>query len=178
MPPWPDPNDDPFVALARAIVHQQVSMAAGRTIYGRLEEALGQVAPGPVLAAGETALRACGLSGQKTTYLLDLAGRVADGGLDLHGLHDQDDEGVVDALTQVRGIGAWSAKMFLIFHLGRPDVCPWEDLGVRLAASGFYSIPEDQVTSWLRDHARPRWSPYNSVAARVLWHARRVTDDA
>jgi DNA-3-methyladenine glycosylase II len=172
--PWPDANDDPFVALVRAIVHQQVSLAAGRTIYGRFEAAVGQVAPGPVLAAGEHALRGAGLSGQKTSYVLDLAARVADGSLDLARLGDASDDEVVAALTQVKGIGVWSAKMFLLFHLQRPDVCPWEDLGVRIAVTSFYGIPEGEATAWLRDEARPRWSPYNSLAARVLWNARRA----
>lgn len=175
LEPWQDDVSDPFVALARAIVHQQVSMAAGRTSYGRFEAAVGgAVAPGPVLAAGEAVLRSAGLSGQKAGYLLDLAGKVADGKLDLGALRDLDDEAATAALTMVRGIGVWSAKMHLLFHLARPDVCPWEDLGVRLAVERFYGVPEQEAAAWIRDEARARWSPYNSLAARVLWNARRV----
>lgn len=173
--PWPDHNDDPFVALARAIVHQQVSMAAARTIYGRFEQAVGRVAPQEVMQAGEPALRAAGLSTQKTTYLLDLAARCASGELDLAGLQEMEDTLAVLALTQVRGIGVWSAKMFLIFHLHRPDVCPHEDLGVRLAVEKFYGVPEKEAAKWLQER-EAAWSPWNSLAARVLWHARRADD--
>lgn len=175
--PWPDANEDAFVALARAIVHQQVSLAAGRTIYERFEAAVGgKVAPAAVLACGEQTLRGAGLSGQKTSYLLDLAAHLEDGRLDLDALAGMEDEDAIAALVQVRGIGVWSAKMFLLFHLARRDVCPWEDLGVRLAVVRFYDVPQKQATAWLRDEARPIWSPYNSLAARVLWNARRVVD--
>lgn len=175
--PWPDANDDPFVSLARAIVHQQVSLAAGRTIYARFEAAVGgRVAPLAVLAAGEATVRGAGLSGQKTSYVLDLAARVADGELDFAGLAALDDDAATAQLVQVKGIGAWSAKMFLLFHGARPDICPWEDLGVRLAVERFYGVDAKETAAWIRDVARPLWSPYNSLAARVLWNARRADD--
>lgn len=161
-----------FATMAQSIVHQQVSLAAGRTIWGRVEEATGGTPQGFV-GAGEQVLRAAGLSRQKVGYCLDLAARTLDGSLDWDALPALADEDVAARLTAVRGIGTWSAKMFLIFHLMRPDVCPWEDLGVRLAVERFYGIPEKEAGQWMRDEARPRWSPHNSLAARVLWEARR-----
>lgn len=171
--PWPEHDPDPFVDLCMSITHQQVSLAAGRTIYGRFVDAVGgAVTPGAVLAAGEARLRGAGLSGQKTGYILDLAARVDDGSLPIHDLARLDDDAVLAALTAVRGIGVWTAKMFLLFHLRRPDVCPWEDLGVRLSVEQHYGIPAGDAAAWLRDEARRRWSPHNSLAARVLWSAR------
>lgn len=176
--PWPPDADDAFTSLCAAIVHQQVSLAAGRTIFTRFRDAIGgTVAPDAVLASGEAPLRSAGLSGQKTSYVLDLADKVQGGDLDLAGLEDLDDDAAVAALTQVKGIGVWSAKMHLLFHLGRPDVCPWEDLGVRLAVQRFYDVPKKDAAAWLRDEAQPKWSPYNSLAARVLWSARRRDGD-
>lgn len=174
----PEDEPDRFRALVRAIVHQQVSFAAGRTIYGRLEGACrgvdpAGVTPAAILGSGEPALRGAGLSRAKTAYCLDLAGKVLDGSLDLEHLDRLADEEVVAGLTQVKGIGVWSAKMYMIFQMGRTDVCPWEDLGVRLAVERFYGVPRDGTSAWIRDEARPRWSPYNSLAARVLWDARR-----
>lgn len=162
---------DAFTSLVRSIVHQQVSLAAGTTIFGRVAEATGPT-PDGVLAAGEVRLRAAGLSRAKVGYILDLAARVADGSLDLAALAELDDDAATAALTQVRGIGAWSAKMHLIFHMGRPDVCPWEDLGVRLAVERFYGVPMPDTTKWLKAQ-QAKWSPFNSLAARVLWAARR-----
>jgi len=167
--PWPAARD-PFSSLCVSIIHQQVSLAAGRTIYGRFAALVGDVTPANVMAVGE-GIGAAGLSRQKTGYILDLAASAGDGTLD--GLDSLSDAEVTARLTQVKGIGVWSAKMFLLFQLGRLDVCPWEDLGVRLAVARFYGVPEAQAARWLRDEAQPRWAPYNSVAARVLWAARR-----
>lgn len=162
---------DPFKALVRAIVHQQVSLAAGRTIYGRLADATGPTPEG-ILAAGEVRLRERGLSGAKAAYCLDLAGRVADG-FDLDALNACSDDDVVHMLTQIKGIGPWSAKMHLIFHMGRPNVLPWEDLGVRDAVTKFYTVPEKEAANWMKRTAQARWSPHCTLAARVLWAARR-----
>lgn len=170
LEPWADPRDDPFASLATAIVHQQVSLAAGRTITKRLIDLVGELRAENVLRHGP-AIRQAGVSQQKTGYILDLAARSKEGLLDE--LDDLDDEAIVERLTQVKGIGVWSAKMYLLFHLGRLDVCPWEDLGVRLSVERFYGVPEKEAAPWIRDTARPRWEPYNSVAARVLWAARR-----
>lgn len=163
--------EDPFRTLVRAIVGQQVSIAAAQTIYDRLAAATGPT-PERILATAEPELRACGLSGAKAASVRDLAEHVLDGRLDLSGLADLGDEEAIAALVQVRGIGVWSAKMHLMFHLDRPDVCPWEDLGVRMGVERFYGIPEKEAAAWLKQH-HTAWSPYNSLAARVLWAARR-----
>lgn len=148
-------------------------MAAGQTIWSRVEAATDGTPEGFV-AAGEQRLRAAGLSRQKAAYCLDLAARTLEGSLDWDALAALDDDEATRTLTAVKGIGTWTAKMFLIFHLGRPDVCPWEDLGVRLAVQRFYDVPATDTARWLRDEACPRWSPHNSLAARVLWNARRA----
>lgn len=163
---------DPFRALVRAIVHQQVSLAAGRTIYGRLADRTGPTPEG-ILAAGELALREVGLSRAKANYCLDLAQQVDDG-LDLAALSRLEDAEVIHQLTRIKGIGIWSAKMHLIFHMNRPDVLASEDLGVRLAVEKFYGVPEKQAAAWLEQEAKPKWSPHCTLACRVLWAARRL----
>ncbi len=168
---------DGFASLAQAIIHQQVSLAAGRTIHGRFVAAVGGVVvPSAVLEAGEVVLRGAGLSGQKASYILDLAAQTESGELDFDGFSGMSDQMIIASLTRVRGIGTWTAKMHLLFHLQRPDVCPWEDLGVRLAVERFYGVPEKRAASWLRDEACLRWRPHNSLAARVLWHAKGVVE--
>lgn len=164
-------DTDPFVSLCRSIVHQQVSLAAATTIFGRLEATIGGLSPDRILQAPMEQLRAAGLSQSKCGFLVDLSERVL-AGLDL-AFEDQSDEEIVRALTAVKGIGPWSAKMFLMFHLARLNVCPWEDLGVRLAVAQFYGVPESGAAKWLRVK-QADWAPYNSVAARVLWRARRL----
>ncbi len=165
-------SSDAFTELATAIVHQQISIAAGRTIWARVADLTGSTPEG-FLQAGEERLRAAGLSRQKTTYLLDLSQRVLDG-MNLDALSAMPDDHVIRELTKVKGIGVWSAKMHLLFHIGRLDVCPWEDLGVRLGVERYYGVPEKQAAKWIQDEAQPKWSPYCSLAARVLWSARRA----
>ncbi len=178
-PPVADDGDsqDAFASLCSAIIHQQVSLAAGRTIAGRFLEAVGgHVTPQAVEKAGFDTLRSAGLSNAKATYVLDLAAHAASGALD--NLGPQSDAEVIEQLTKVKGIGTWSAKMFLLFHLQRPDVCPWEDLGVRLAVAQFYGSTEKDAARLLQDDLSQRWAPYNSLAAMVLWNARRAVADA
>lgn len=163
---------DPFASLVEAITHQQVSIAAGRTIHARVIQTTGGT-PAGTLAAGEIALRAAGLSRAKVASVLDLAGRVSSGELDLHALDALDDEAAIQQLIAVRGIGVWTAKMHLLFHMDRPDVCPWEDLGVRLAVVRFYGVPDAEAARWIQSVGRAQWTPHNSLAARVLWAARR-----
>jgi DNA-3-methyladenine glycosylase II len=159
--------DDRFAELAASIVSQQLSVKAADTIWGRFK-ALGPVTPEAVLGLAEEELRGAGLSGAKARYVRDLAGHVADGQLDLVAIDDFDDEALIEALTQVKGIGRWTAEMYLIFALGRMDVLALDDLGLRRAGG------------WLLGHERPatreelaeageRWSPYRSVASRYLW---------
>lgn len=147
-------------------------MAAASTIFARFHEAVGRLTPRNVLDTDPEMLRAAGLSAAKVSYLIDLSQRVL-GGLDLS-FPNRSDAEITRELTAVKGIGPWSAKMFMMFHLGRLDVCPWEDLGVRLAVAQFYGVPENAAQKWLKKKSE-EWSPFNSVAARVLWRARRVS---
>ncbi|HVL47487.1 MAG TPA: DNA-3-methyladenine glycosylase 2 family protein [Candidatus Thermoplasmatota archaeon] len=163
----------PFEALATSIIHQQVSLAAGRVIVSRVAAAAGgNLAPAGVLAAGPDRLRAAGLSRPKTAYVLDLAERAHTGALDLDALASMDDAAVVDALTEVKGIGVWTAKMFLIFHLARPDVLAPEDLGLQIAVAKAYKVPRARAAAKMTKLA-PAWSPYASLAALTLWASRR-----
>lgn len=164
---------DPFAALVESITHQQVSLAAGRTIYGRVVDACGgNLAPDAVLALGPDKLRAAGLSRPKTAYVLDLAQRVASGVVDFKRIAEAPDEEVIETLTRVKGIGVWTAKMFLIFHLSRPDVCAHEDLGLQIAVSQAYDVPRARAAAKMRKLA-PAWSPYGSLVALALWNHRR-----
>lgn len=174
-PPEPVPRqvEDPFASLVASIANQQVSLAAGRTIYGRVVEAAGDLTAEGVLAAGEQALRSAGLSRAKVASVLDLATRCTEGRLNLHALASRSDAEVHEQLVAVRGIGVWTAKMFLMFHLQRPDISAPEDLGLRIAAAHFYGGSEKEAAALLRERAR-LWSPYNTLASRVLWSARRV----
>lgn len=167
---------DPFEALVGSITHQQVSIAAGRAIYARVEAACGgAIRPEGVLRAGPDALRAAGLSRPKASYVLDLAEKARTKTVDLDGLPAMEDEAIVEALTSVKGIGVWTAKMFLLFHLRRPDVLPHEDLGLQIAVSRLYKVPRAKAAEKMR-RLGPDWSPYASVASLALWNWRRVME--
>ena len=162
--------DDAYGSLVRTIVGQQLSTKAARSIYGRLTALFDERAPTPeeLISTDEELLRACGLSGTKVRYLRDLAERVVSGGLDLRALHGQPDEEVIRQITAVKGLGEWSADMFLMFHLGREDVLPVGDLGVRRAAERAYDLPEIPDAETLQHLARP-WSPHRTLASFYLW---------
>ena len=163
---------DRFAMLVRSIVSQQISTSAARAIRKRLQ---GLAGPAGLTAANLTRftadeLRSVGLSPQKAAYVADLAGKVNDGTVDLRRIGRLSDEQVLEQLTQVKGIGRWTAQMFLIFSLGRPDVFPQDDLGVRTAIRNRYGLPElpDKATS----HATATpWRPYASVASWYCWRS-------
>jgi DNA-3-methyladenine glycosylase II len=165
-----------FDHLARAIVYQQLSGGAASTIYGRFTDRLGTGgdAPTPVqiLASDEATLRACGLSSAKTRAILDLARHVEDARLPLDVIDTMDDEAVIDALVAVRGVGRWTAQMFLMFRLGRPDVLPVLDLGVRKGVQRIYRMRALPEADRLEKVAR-NWRPWASVAC---WYCWRVLD--
>jgi methylated-DNA-[protein]-cysteine S-methyltransferase len=166
------PSTDPFTALTQSIVHQQVSMAAGRTIYGRLRDVLGgRVTPRRVAATTPDDLRSAGLSRQKSSYIVDLASRTLDGSLPLKRLERMDDERVVEVLTAVKGLGRWSAEMYLIFHLRRLDVLPVGDLGLRRGVARAYGLGENPAPDRIREIAAA-WIPYRSIATWYLWRAQ------
>jgi DNA-3-methyladenine glycosylase II len=164
--------DEPYGALLRAIVGQQLSTKAARTIYERLIALFGQRAPAPeeLLAVEQDELRSVGLSRAKASYLRSLAQHVVDGELELDRLRDLEDEQVTAQLTAVKGLGRWTADMFLIFHLGRPDVLPVGDLGVRRGAQLAYGLDELPDAAQLTALAEP-WRPYRSLAALYLWRS-------
>jgi DNA-3-methyladenine glycosylase II len=170
-PVLPAPTDSHFATLVRSIVYQQLAGRAAAAIHGRLIAALdGEVTPDQVLASDPTALRAAGLSANKLASLLDLATKVADGTvvLDARRLGRASDDEIVAQLTTVRGIGKWSAEMFLMFHLRRLDVWPTGDLGVRKGFGigwGLAATPTPKALEALGDPFRP----YRSVVAWYCW---------
>lgn len=167
----PDKKRPPWETLVTAIVHQQLSLKAGRTIAGRLRDlAPGEGFPTPaqILEVDPQALRAAGLSGSKVGYVRDLARKVADGELRLDRLKRLDDEAVISRLTEVRGIGRWSAQMHLMFHLGRLDVLPTADLGLQAAAGRAYGLGQNATEKQLEDLAE-KWKPYRSLGSWYLW---------
>ena len=162
-------HTDPFQALVHAIVSQQLSTKAAATIAGRFD-ALFDDAPSPagVAAVSDPQLRAVGLSGQKVGYLRDLCGRIQSGSLPLEKLETLPDHEVIDLLTQVKGIGRWTAEMFLMFRLHRPDVLPVGDLGIVKAVQRAYRLRKTPSAARLMKIGEP-WRPYRSVACWYLW---------
>lgn len=166
-------SGDSFATLVLSIVHQQVSMAAARTIQARLVKLLGgKVTARRILNRTPEQLRSAGLSRAKAAYILDLADKTARGDVEFERFPDMTDEAILAELTAVKGIGAWTAQMFLMFHLHRPDVLATGDLGLRLAVADVYKVPVQEAADEMLSR-RERWSPYCSVAARVLWLSRR-----
>lgn len=164
-----------FQALARAILFQQVSGAAGTAIYQRLVALFpGQRFPRPeqLAALSPETLRAVGVSRQKASYLLDLASRLADGSLSPRRLSRLTDEEVLRELTAVRGIGEWTAQIFLMFTLHRPDVLPVGDLGLRRGMQILFDLDEPPDRDRMERLAEP-WRPFRSAASWYLW---RVSD--
>ena len=163
---------DPYEALARAIVGQQLSTKAARSIWERLVEILGGTFPEPsgLLAADAEVIRGAGLSRSKVNFLRDLSQRVEDGRLDLRRLMELPDEDVVATLTEIKGVGPWTAEMFLIFHLGRPDVISAGDLGIRRAVQIEYGLDELPGPTDLERIAEP-WRPHRTLACLYLWRS-------
>lgn len=167
------PTADGFAALVRSIISQQISAKAARSICGRLEALLGPggMTPAAILAQEEAALQSVGLSKAKARYVRDLAEKVQTGVVPLADLPQRDDEDVIASLVQVHGIGRWTAEMYLIFSLGRLDVLPVDDLGVRAAAQSLYDLQELPGKLELTRLAEP-WRPYRSIASWYLWRSR------
>ena len=161
----------PFAALVRAVIAQQLSGKAAQTIHDRVVALVGGVehlSPATLAAVDPVALRAAGLSHQKISYLLDLSAHVGDGRLDLDALEHLPDEDVITAITAVRGFGQWSAEMFLMFRLNRPDVFPVGDLGIVKGMQKLYGMKKRPTPRTMARLAEP-WRPYRSVAAWYLW---------
>jgi DNA-3-methyladenine glycosylase II len=163
---------DPWEALARAIVGQQLSTSAARSIWEKLIGQFGGKLPPPeeLLRKRKPTLRKAGLSNAKVEFIRDLAAHVKDGRLDLTRMGELPDEDVIAELIEVKGIGSWTAEMFLIFHLGRPDVVSVGDLGIRRAvqlAYGMEELPGPEELEKLADE----WRPHRTLACLYLWRS-------
>ena len=169
------PSDtDPFASLSRAIVFQQLAGRAAAAIHGRFVTAVGGVVTAEAILATEPdALRAAGLSGAKTASLIDLATKTRDGTVPLEWIDALGDDEIVERLTMVRGIGRWTAEMFLLFQLRRPDVWPVDDLGVRHGWSLIHGLPETIKPRPLQAEG-DRFRPYRSTLSLYCWHAVHV----
>lgn len=164
-------RDPGFQTLVRSIVFQQLSGKAAYTILGRLLGAIpGELTPEAILAMTPGQMRALGLSGQKSAYIRDLAERTRSGELNFALFPEMSDEGVIEHLTRVKGVGVWTAHMFLIFALQRPNVLPVGDLGVRSAIRKAYRLRDLPKPARIEKIAK-RWHPYCSVAAWYLWRS-------
>lgn len=163
---------DPFFLLLRAIVSQQLSTKAAATIFGRLCALFPGGAPTPsrLLAIDDVTLRGVGLSTNKARFVRDLAARVRDGRLDLSRLDTIDDAAALTALTEVLGIGTWTAEIFLLFQLHRPDIFPVGDLGLLTAMHRVYNMRSRPTPARALKVAEP-WRPHRSVAAWYLWRS-------
>lgn len=164
------PQRDPYLSLQRAILHQQLAGSAARAIELRLAARFGGRAPGPaeLVAASDAELDGVGLSRQKRAALRDLARAFHEGELGAVQLRRLDDDAVIEAVTRVRGVGEWTAHMFLLFSLGRPDVLPFGDYGVRRGAQILYRLRALPDRARLERLAEP-WRPWRSVASWYLW---------
>ncbi|MFY9721694.1 MAG: DNA-3-methyladenine glycosylase 2 family protein, partial [Azonexus sp.] len=156
--------------LARSIVGQQISVKAADSVWGRFAAALSEVSPQAVVAAGEEGLDGCGLSRRKCEYVRDLAAHFVEGRLDPAAWAVMDDEALISALTEVRGIGRWTAEMFLIFNQLRPDVFPLDDLGLQRAVGERYFAGTKQPRKVVAEFGE-RWRPWRSVATWYLWRS-------
>jgi DNA-3-methyladenine glycosylase II len=163
-------GSDPFVTLARSVVGQQISVQAAQAVWERIEAACPKLAPQQFRKLGQEKLVACGLSKRKSDYLLDLAQHFVSGALHVDKWMSMDDEAVIAELTQIRGIGRWTAEMFLIFNLSRPDVLPLDDLGLIRAISVNYFSGEPVTRSEAREVAA-NWEPWRTVATWYMWRS-------
>lgn len=163
-------HGDPFKTLARAIVGQQISVKAADSIWTRFESLAGNVAPPTVVALDPETLAACGLSRRKVEYLIDLAGHFVDGRIEPARWKKMEDEAVIAELVDVRGIGRWTAEMFLIFNLRRPDVWPVDDIGLQKAVALHYLGGERPTPKALHQHGE-RHAPWRTVATWYLWRS-------
>ncbi|HVL35919.1 MAG TPA: DNA-3-methyladenine glycosylase [Burkholderiales bacterium] len=161
---------EPFLTLARAIVGQQISVKAAQSVWDRVLACAEEVSPQGILARPPAALRACGLSERKTEYIMDLARRFVEGLIHPQQWHAMSDEEVIAELVQVRGIGRWTAEMFLIFSLLRPDVFPLDDLGLQKGIRVAY-FSNRRVSLRTMRRLGETWRPWRSVATWYLWRS-------
>jgi len=162
----PSKRTDYFLDLVDAIVSQQLSGKAAATIFGRVKEGLGKVVPAKILSTPDAKFRDWGLSRQKTSYLKDLAKKVKEGDLKIEKLDKLPDEEVMEELIAVKGIGLWTAEMFLMFSLARPDTFPIDDLGIQ---KGIAKLLKKEISSQKMVNFAERWKPYRTAASWYVW---------
>ncbi|MGD1278152.1 MAG: DNA-3-methyladenine glycosylase 2 family protein [Tepidisphaeraceae bacterium] len=174
------PQRDHFLLLCRAIFSQQISSAVAAVLFGRFREQFPRKRPTPagvlnfLTRGNEAALKICGLSRQKRNYLIDLSRHFLAGKIPSR-MSEMSDEQVIEALTAVQGIGPWTAEMFLMFVLNRPDVLPADDLGLQSAVKSAYRLPHRPKRAELLQMAEP-WRPYRTIASWYLWRAADAAD--
>ena len=161
---------DPFSTLVRSIVGQQISVKAADSVWTRLSAALPEMTPDAVQSSPPEILRGCGLSARKVEYLVDLAGHFCAGQIHSHRWPEMSDAEIIAELTAVRGIGVWTAEMFLIFNQLRPDVFPLDDIGLQKAVAMHY-LQGERPTRQQLALIGERWRPWRSVATWYLWRS-------
>lgn len=158
-----------FAGLVRIVMEQQLSTRVAETLWAKLLARLDPVTPDGLLALDEDTLRSCGFSRQKIGYARGLAAAVAEGRLDLDALHRLPDDAAVEALCRLKGIGRWTAEIYLMGALGRPDIWPVDDLAIQLGYQRLKGLPERPKRAELIAAGEP-WRPYRTLAARLIWH--------
>jgi len=167
------PEGDPFESLVESILSQQLAGSAASAIIKKVRALFpdGELEAKRIHRIDGRKLRAAGVSPQKLSYLKDLAARVAEGTLDLAALESMPDEEIIEVLDEVKGIGPWTVHMFLIFTLGRPNVLPVDDYGIRMSVQRIYGLGELPKKADIEKLAE-KWHPYSTVASLYLWHAK------
>jgi DNA-3-methyladenine glycosylase II len=161
---------DAFTILARSIVGEQISVQAAESVWQKLLESVDALGPATIVRMDPAKLRACGLSSRKSDYLIDLAKHFLDGSLDQRAWDERDDEHLIAELTRVKGIGRWTAEMFLIFSMMRPDILPADDIGLQRAMSLHYNNGKPLSKLKIRQIAG-EWQPWRTVATWYLWRS-------
>jgi len=168
--PYLQCREDAFSTLARSIIGEQISVQAAESVWEKLLESVGALGPAAIVRMDPSKLRACGLSSKKSNYLIDLAEHFIDGSLAQQEWGERDDEQLIAELTKVKGIGRWTAEMFLIFFMLRPDILPADDIGLQRAMSLHYNNGKPLSKLKIRQIAT-EWQPWRTVATWYLWRS-------
>ncbi|HYJ17990.1 MAG TPA: DNA-3-methyladenine glycosylase 2 family protein [Burkholderiales bacterium] len=168
--PYLQCREDAFSTLARSIIGEQISVQAAESVWEKLLESVGALGPAAIVRMDPSKLRACGLSSKKSNYLIDLAEHFIDGSLAQQEWGERDDEQLIAELTKVKGIGRWTAEMFLIFFMMRPDILPADDIGLQRAMSLHYNNGKPLSKLKIRQIAI-EWQPWRTVATWYLWRS-------
>jgi DNA-3-methyladenine glycosylase II len=168
--PYLERRTDAFSTLARSIVGDQISVQTAESVWQKLLESVGALGPAAIVRMDPSKLRACGLSNKKSAFLVDLAEHFLTGSLDDHKWDDRDDEQLIEELTRVKGIGRWTAEMFLIFYLMRPNILPVDDIGLQRAMGLHYNNGKPLSKLKIRQIAA-EWQPWKTVATWYLWRS-------